>query len=86
MVSAHHCMHLIDQSLQSIHQVLALPRNWSAHGVCKLQVVTSSVNGLEKVSHLTAEYCLGHHRSLVSTRIHHEHIDAYCFTISPNDE
>jgi len=52
-------MHIIDQSLQSIYQVLALSRNRSAQGMCILQLVTSSVNGLEKGSHLTAEYYLG---------------------------
>ena len=62
MLSADRCMHIIDQSLQSIHQVSALPKNLSAHGVFTLQVATSSVNGVEQVSTLDRRILLCHPR------------------------
>jgi hypothetical protein len=83
LLSAHRCIHIIDQSLQSINQVSALPWIWSAQSVCTFQVVTFSVNGPEKVSHLTAEHCLSHPRSLVFTIIHQKQINWSECTIAP---
>jgi len=82
MLSADRCMHIINQSLLSIHQVSAISRNLSAQGVCTLNVAKSSVNGLGQVFTIDTRRVLGHPRSLAFTRLRQEHINGSQFTIA----